>query len=135
MITKDQVMPLLVEACPSYGEKWELQRAIFREEQLLYVDMGDFAHHLVDLHKANQSHEFPAVFAVLERLHIEGDHYVREAATIGLLEGIQNVASNNGLNPEQFVPFLGPESQKWWRQLNDFWQGKIPYVGATVSDG
>jgi hypothetical protein len=134
MITKEQVMLLLLEACPSFTEKWEEHRAFYDDEDLLYVDLGEFAHHLVELHKTNQTSEFPAVFDVIERLHLEGDAYVKEAATIGMLEGIQNVAGNTGANPEVFVQYLKPESAKWWRQLNDFWDGKIPNVGATENE-
>ncbi len=134
MITKEQVMPLLLEACPSFTEKWEEHRAFYDDEDLLYVDLGEFAHHLVELHKTNQTREFPAVFEVIERLHLEGDDFVKEAATIGMLEGIQNVAGNSGLNPEEFSQYLKAESAKWWRQLNDFWDGKIPNVGASPNE-
>jgi hypothetical protein len=54
---------------------------------------------------------------------------VREAATIGLLEGIQNVWSNNDVDPELFVVHLLPESAKWWLNLNDFWSGKARFIG------
>ena len=135
MITKEQVMPLFLAACPSFLPAWEEYRASNPDEGLLYIDMGELAHHMVDLIKSNQTSEFPAVFDVIERLHIEGDHYVKEAATIGILESLQNVASNNGVDPEAFVPWLGTESRRWWRQLIDFWQAKIPYVGATINDG
>ena len=133
-ITKEQVMPLLLEACPSFTEKWEEHRAFYEDEDLLYVDLGEFAHHLVELHKTNQTDEFPAVFDVIERLHLEGDDYVKEAATIGMLEGIQNVAGNLEVDPEVFAPYLKSESAKRWRQLNDFWDGKIPYVGAPENE-
>lgn len=133
---KEQVMPLLLEACPSFSKRWEEHLAFYEneDEKLLYIDLGEFAHHLVELQKAQRVAEFPAVFQAIEKLHLDGDHYVKEAATIGMLEGIQNVAANNGVGPEAFVPFLGPESTKWWRQLNDFWDGKIPYVGATIDE-
>jgi hypothetical protein len=136
MITKEQVMPLLLVACPSFSKRWEEHRLFYEagDEQLLYIDLGEFASHLVELHKAGRVEEFPAAFQIIERLHLEGDHYVKEAATIGLLEGIQNVAGNTGGQPEEFVPYLGSESIKWWRQLNDFWNGKIPYVGATIDE-
>ena len=127
-------MPLLVAACPSFSKKWEEHPAYYEGEELLYVDLGEFAGHLVELQKANRTEEFGAVFDVIERLHLEGDHYVKEAATIGLLEGIQNIAGNSGVEPEQFVQYLKPESAKWWRQLNDFWDAKIPYVGATIDE-
>jgi hypothetical protein len=130
MITKEQVMPLFLEACPSFNEKLKEHRAFYEDDDLLYPELGEFAHHLVELHKANRTEGFPAVFEVVERLHLEGDAYVKEAATIGMLEGIQNVAGNSGVNPEEFFRYLKPESAKWWRQLNDFWEGQIPFVGS-----
>jgi hypothetical protein len=120
MITKEQVMPLLREACPSYTEKWKNHRASCSDEYLLYVDLGRFACYLVGLYESAQLDEFPSVFEILERLHLEGDAYVREAATIGILEGIQNIAENFGINPQEFARYLKPESAKWWRQLHDF---------------
>ena len=101
---------------------------------MLYVDLGEFAHHLVELHKANQTNEFPAIFEVIERLHLEGDAYVKEAATIGMLEGIQNVAGNSDVNPEEFSQYLKPKSAKWWRSLNDFWDGKTPFIGSPPTE-
>jgi hypothetical protein len=123
-ISKDQVMPLLMEACPSY-------RLPSEDRELLYVMLGDFAHHLLQLHRQHRTEAFPAVAEAIERLHVEGDHDVREAATIGLLEGIQNVWSNKGTDPELFVKHLLPESAKWWQSLNDFWSGKSKFVGES----
>ena len=53
---------------------------------------------------------------------VDGDRYVCEAATIGILEGVQNIAESHGFDPESFVPYLGSESARWWRRLNDFWK-------------
>jgi hypothetical protein len=134
MITKEQVMPLLINACPSFSKRWEEHQAFYRDEELLYVDLGEFASHLVELQEANRTEEFQAIFDIIERMHLEGNDYVKEAATIGLLEGIQNVAGNSGVEAEQFVKHLKPESAKRWRELNDFWDAKIPYVGATIDE-
>lgn len=125
VISKDQVMTLLMEACPSY-------RLPPDDQELLYVMLGDFAHHLLRLQQQSRTEEFAAVGRAIERLHIEGDLYVREAATIGLLEGIQNVWGNNDTDPELFVPYLLPESIRWWRSLNDFWSGKSKFVGEGL---
>lgn len=67
------------------------------------------------------------VFAVIERLHIEGSPYVKEAATIGLLEGRQNANLHlSGTSPEQFECYLRPESARWWEKVSAFWEeGKI----------
>jgi hypothetical protein len=83
--------------------------------------LGEFANHLFELYKHNQTHEFIAVFATIERLHKEGDEFVKEAATIGLLEGIQNIA---GYQANKFELYLGPESERWRKKLDDFWEGK-----------
>jgi hypothetical protein len=114
VIARDQVMALLLEACPSFAAY---------EPESLYIDLGGLAHHLVELQRAGRVDELPAVFAVVERLHVEGDDFVKEAATIGFLEGVQNVALNRGLDPDAFRPYLGPESKKAWDALNRFWSG------------
>ncbi len=134
MILRDQTIPLFLEACPSFGEKWKQHRAFYGDEDLLYVDLGKFAHHLVELHRVGRRDEFPAVFEVIERLHLEGDAYVKESATIGMLEDIQNVVRNCDVNPEEFSVYLKPESMKWWRRLNDFWDSKIAYVEAATDE-
>ena len=131
MITKDRVMPLLLQACPSFQSAW--QRHVGTEgEDSLYVSLGNFAEHLLELYQKNHTEEFPAVADAIERIHVEGDQCVREAATVGLLEGIQNVWPNKGVDPELFYPFLRPQSAKLWQSLNDFWQGKIRFVGEGL---
>lgn len=130
MITGEQVIPLLLEACPSFRPAWE-EHLKKHNEPLLYVALGGFARHLLELHCGNQTDRFPAICRAIERLQIEGDSYVREAATIGLLEGIQNVWRNDE-DPELFVQYLLPESARWWRSLKDFWDGKSTFVGEGL---
>lgn len=127
MITKDQVIPMILEACPSFQEIWNQ-----KDQDLLYVAMGNIARHLLALYEIEKTDEFSPLGQVIEQFHLEGDKHVRELATIGFLEGIHNVWENNGTNPEEFCRFLLPESRKWWKEINDFWAGKIPYVGAGL---
>jgi len=125
MIEPQQAMSLLIEACPSFKETW-LEH--FREHgnELLYMAAGDFAHHLLLLQQANDQSSFPAVALAIERLHLEGSPWVKEFATIGILEDVQNVWANNSIDPEIFKAFLLPESQRCWLGLNRFWSGEIP---------
>ena len=131
-------MSLLVDACPSYADRFQQYVADNYDdgdERLLYCELGDFAHHLCDLLERQDTSEFAAVFRVAESLLVDGDAYVKEAATIGLLEGIQNVASNrDSMTADQFEPFLDVEAAKWWRELNAFWQGDRRYVGEGLRD-
>lgn len=129
MIQQAQVMPLLLGACPTFSAAWG-EHVQEHGDDLLYVAAGSFANHLLSLFQSGQSSALAAVGAVVEELHVSGSPWVREFATIGLLEGIQNVWSNNNTDPESFRQFLGPESQRWWAGLNNFWSGQSPRVQA-----
>jgi hypothetical protein len=129
MIEQQAAMEILVEACPSFEAAWR-EHLQEHGNDLLYVAVGTFANHLLALHQANDESSFQAVGAAIERLHVEGSAWVKEFATIGVLEAIQNAWLNSQADPEVFYRFLGPESQRWWKSLNDFWSGKSPYVGA-----
>jgi hypothetical protein len=134
VITRDDVMPLLLEACPSFGRVWEAEvknsDINLNEDgtRLYYLDAGDFARHLLELHEQGQRAELVSAFEAIERLHVEGDEYVRELGTIGFLESLQNNAGHRGLDPEVFHEYFGPETSRWWRGLNAFWHGEIPRV-------
>lgn len=132
-ITKNEVIYLLIKACPSYKKRWEeyvQDNYENGEEQLLYIDLADFASHFIDLYKRNESDEFDAVFDVVELLHTNGDDFVKEAATIGLLEDMQNGLLANQIDTNVFKKYLKKESLKWWNNLDDFWSGKTKYVGG-----
>ncbi len=119
-------MGVLLEACPSFAPHWQAFQDEWREEAddlPLYLVLADFARHLIGMVERGEMAELPAVFAGVERLHVEGDEYVREAATVGLLEDLQNLnLHSKGTDPEQFRPYLGPESAQWWDKLYRFWQ-------------
>jgi len=130
VIHADEVMPLLLEACPSFASSWSESLVENADDssptgRLGYVDAADFIRHLVALRLANDTDEFSAVFDVIERLVLEGDQYVSELAVIGYLEGCQMMTvTARGLDPEQdFRPWLRPESEKWWKRINRFWAG------------
>jgi len=127
MIEQHEAMSLLVEACPSFTEEW-LEHLQELGNESLYVAAGSFARHLLSLYQASNLSSFPAVAAAIERLHTEGSPWVKEFATIGVLEGVQNVWSHSPTDPERFALFLLPESQGWWRGLNSFWSGRMPHV-------
>ncbi len=125
MIAKDNMMGVLLDACPAFAPQWEAFRDEWREEAddlPLYLILADFARHLIGMLERGDTAGLPAVFAAIERLHVEGEHYVREAATVGL-EALQNLSLHeSGTDPEQFRPYLGPESMRWWDKLYRFWQ-------------
>jgi hypothetical protein len=131
VITRDEVMPLLLAACPSFRPVWQQVAAENYDDEgrcrLHYLDAGDVARHLVELQRAGATAEILAAMRVVERLHVEGDDYVRELATIGYLEGIQFAASHvPDVDEADFRAYLGPESRRWWDGLVAFWDGSVP---------
>jgi hypothetical protein len=125
VISRNQMMELLLAACPSFAPQWRefLQEWEAEPPLPLYLALGELAVHLVRLAETRQTAELEATFAVIEKLHLEGEPYVREAATIGVLEQLQNTNHHRTTSPEVFLPLLGPESKRWWDKLERFWGG------------
>ncbi|MCE9534026.1 MAG: hypothetical protein K8T89_23320 [Planctomycetes bacterium] len=126
MISKDDMMALLLNACPSFAPLWQSFLDEWRDEAdglPLYLALADFARHLIDMHANGEIDRLHVVFRAVERLHLEGDEYVREAATIGLLEDLQNLNLHSCTKPEDFVPYLGAESSRCWEEAGRFWNG------------
>jgi hypothetical protein len=127
MIPKNDMFEPMLVACPIFLPAW---RAFLnewedsKEELPYYLALGDLAHHLVEQLDAGATQNFEAVFDVVERWHCEGDPYVKEAATIGLLESIQNISLNSGIDPRRFEFWLKPESKRYWDKLNRVWNGE-----------
>ncbi|HEV3146704.1 MAG TPA: hypothetical protein VGZ47_22650 [Gemmataceae bacterium] len=123
MITKVEMMAVLVGACPSFERHWQAFRDEWRDEAdlPLYLVLGDFARHLIAQLERGQTADFADVFAAIERIYVDGDGYVQEAATLGLLEDMQNLGLHQTTKPEQFQKYLGPVSKRWWDKLNRFW--------------
>ena len=114
-------------ACPAFVPAWNAFLNEWKdnnEELPHYLALGDLAHHLVERLDAGATQNFEAVFDVIEQWHCHGEPYVKEAATIGLLEGLQNVSLKRGINPRRFEFWLKPESKRWWDRLNRFWNGE-----------
>jgi hypothetical protein len=86
---------------------------------------------LVGMLERSDTVSFPAIFGAIERVQLEGEHYVREAAVVGLLEDLQNLNLHTATEPEHFRPFLGPESVAAWDELYAFWH----QVGVAKAAG
>ena len=116
-IAADDVMPLVLAASPSFDRIWDPEQNLDAGRRLLYIDVAEFVRHLSRLVEAGEVSELPAIAELIERLHVDGDQFVRELATVGFLES---------LHPESpFVAWLLPESRRWWDRLERFWNGDV----------
>ena len=84
------------------------------------------ARRLIEQLAHGETARFNAVFDVVERWHLDGDQYVREAATIGLLEDLQNLSLPTRTRPSDFEPWLRPVTKKAWDKVEHFWSKGEP---------
>lgn len=126
-MTVEEVVPAFLSACPGITARWERHLEFWEGEPRRghYLDIAVIAHHLVDRFAAGDTSEFPAAFALLERCLAESDMEVQELLVIGLMEGIQNVASHQPFGMTVFEPWLGPKSRVAWEELCSFWDAVI----------
>lgn len=132
MIKKDEMLPLLVAASPGFKKAWEDFQNEGLDEQgelPLYVILSDYARYLIEKLSRNDTSDFGTIFKTVEHLHTDGDPYVKNAVTVGLLESIQNNMGHLGKDPKGFCAHLGPESLRWWEKLNEFWS-----MGRLMTD-
>jgi hypothetical protein len=123
MIDRDEMMRLLLDACPSFRLEWDAFVSEWEDEQPdlpLYIALAAFVRHLMVVYKRGELEVLREVFPVVERLQVEGDEYVRNAAIVGILECLANWNMHGTTKPKQFIPFLGPASQAWWEEYGDF---------------
>jgi hypothetical protein len=116
MIRKDDMFRPLLDAYPVFAPAWRKFVEEWKDHKdglPLYLVLGELGRHLIDRFKIGRTEEFASVFAVVERWQCEGDDFVREAATVGLLESIQTLAGHEDLDPSYFEKWLGPESKRW----------------------
>ena len=124
MVRRGEMMLPMLEACPSFIPAWKQFESEWKAEPELplYLALSDLARHLIAMLERGDTGTFPAIFTVVERWHCEGDPYVQEAATVGLLEDMQNPGLHNHTKPAQFRAYLQPVSLKWWDKLIGFWE-------------
>lgn len=123
MISQLEMMTPLLRACPSFQGEWDefLEEWTEEAEKPLYLALARLAHHLVSMLEAQDTAGLTRVFEIVERWLVEGDAFVREATTVGLLEDLQNTNFHRSTAPSDFERFLLPQSLEWWRRVDRFW--------------
>jgi hypothetical protein len=128
MIKRSEMIPLLVQACPAFEAAWQEFRVEWANEPELpcYIAIGEFATHLSSVVANGNEEVLRHVFELIERLILEGDAYVREAAIVGVIEDLQNLNLHSGTKPEQYLPYLLPQTRRWWSKVEAFWsEGRL----------
>lgn len=126
MIARSEMMPALLDACPSFAPAYGEFCAEWKEDaaELNYLALAELARYIAQMFDRNKTETFPAFFALVERLILEGDPYVHNAIIVGLLEDLQNPSlhpRDGTKKPDDLIPYFGPEAKYWWQKLYGFW--------------
>ena len=119
MITRANMMKPMLAACPEFEPEWRnfLQEWKDENEPPLDLALSDLARHLITLLAAGRKPQLAHIFEVVERWIAEGDDHVRQFVMSGLLPTLQNESLHHFTKPQQFEPFLRPETRTEWIQV------------------
>jgi hypothetical protein len=126
--TPDAAFQLLLDSCPAFRPHLEATRAQFYfyggppDPVDPYFDVVWINALLVELVRQQETTCFPAVFALLEQLLVNGSSDMKNWV-VGVLEGVQNQVSHTELTYAAFEPWLGSETRKEWDGLIEAWGG------------
>jgi len=70
VITRDEMMDPMLDACPSFKAQWESFKGEWKDEPgelPTYLALADLARHLIDMLARGETKSFPAVFEVVEQ--------------------------------------------------------------------
>jgi hypothetical protein len=127
MISVDQALDRLIEACPSFlGEADLYDYMAWSEEEDQpdpFVRVATFAQHVVRLAEAKTVDELPGVFTTVEQLIEEGDPETAELVRLGFIESLQNICSHDDvrISGDDLLALLGPAATDVWVELEALW--------------
>lgn len=122
MITKNDVMPALLKACPGFEPAWAEHLKWWGDgKRGIYNDSAELATYLVLSYERGDTSEFKALFDTIERILRDGDEEARGTAAVGVLESVQVQASHYAFGPSVFLEWLGPLSRQAWDESEALW--------------
>ena len=118
MIQENQVLPMLVNASPSFTY---LASNDYEEPNPQYlIDlMMSFSLHVGDMIISETGLEVDNSFSVIEELMKNGTEQVGDSVVYFFLEGIWAHLRNSGIKPSVINKWIGPETKYWLRFLQE----------------
>lgn len=144
LIWRDQMMPLMLAACPSFQAHWKACYGLGVSKKCnvdqdvpdalpLYLSVDDLSRHIACKLDFNETSEFAAVFAIVERWIVEGSETVKAVAITGFLEDLLRPHIYALSGPKDLLLWVGPRTYKWWVEVGGFWDrlasGRVTDVG------
>lgn len=97
---------------------------------LRYSEMSAITRFLADRLRSGDTEHFGQFFQAVERCLLGGDAEAVELVVVGLIEDLQNGNITKFDDYSVWVPHLGPNSQRAWQAVEDFWKGDVDAIAA-----
>jgi hypothetical protein len=134
VISKEQIIPQLLEACPGFRSAWNEHVACWNgEEAGIYSHLSAFVHYLMSAYEQGHTETLTAASGVLERFLVDGDAMKKECAALGFIETLQNAASWKPYGAKVFTSYLEPASQAEWDMIERLWDDKTSLVDVILA--
>lgn len=125
MINKENLIEYLLKEAPEFKKQLELSEPDLKKGED-YTILAEFARYLLGLFKEKKEVQLKKLFTLVDQIFKDGDPYVKNAITIGFLETLQNnVSWEEGIEQKDFLPFLSEALKVEWKNVIDFWEGKM----------
>ena len=131
MISREDMFKPILEVSDGFKPVWNEFVSEWKDDAELpqYLALSKLAGYISRLISESRTRELSDIFEVVERWHLEGDDYVREAATVGLLEDLQNINVVGWDVPDKVHKLLLPKSKQQWAKISEFWN-----TGRVISE-
>ena len=123
MIAASEMMTVILQTVPAFQTNWQAHLDYWDgDEAGLCNDMQAFAEYVIKHLQESGLLDLAMVFNLIERLLIEGDTAVKDAAATCFLENLLNSAAARDIDAHVFAPYVGRESRKYceaWESFNE----------------
>ncbi|MEO7161540.1 MAG: hypothetical protein ABI041_01345 [Bdellovibrionia bacterium] len=129
MITKNNLIEFVLKLEPDFLPALERERREFSGNEItIGLEFIAFSNFVSDKLELGIYKNAKKVFEGIEHLLTKGvaDEEIQTLATTCFLENIQNLSGHGRFPETSFIPFLGPESRKFCKALDEFWGTKTP---------
>jgi len=125
MIDKSEMMALLSRTCPSFRPQTRRASRYWRDEDEATVEatLQELGQYIVRSLDAHDTDTLGAIFSVIERLHLEGNAFVRENAAAHLVDALLSSEVREAQTIQAILTHLGPESLGAWKAREAVFEG------------
>jgi len=113
-IRPEQIPDLVFQECPSFKEAWpSIDLGKLSGQRHSIPILAGLAKHVARLWNDRRFEDFPVIFNLIERLHVEGNKKAVDHVVFYFTETLYIELRKLGINPRFAERRLGPKSAYW----------------------